>query len=313
MPDASKRFRMDFKVTVISTDDENRTIEFKLDPDPERYEWRDVKGETCLYDKLDNVYIPPSCMESLVQQMEGSPLFFQPRKLNDIGEYIESRQTAIIEMLEGESGLPTFSDPSEEFLRSLEINKLAFVILSIDLVGSTRMSLEIDADSFARLISTVIYEISDIAPLFHGYILKYTGDGLIAYYPEPSFITMCDAGLYSALVMRALLLQGLNPILDQQGLPPVDFRIGLDAGDACVVVMGSSNAKQHMDVIGQVINIATKIQAQAQPGEICLGDTLERNLHVTWRQLLEPIELPSDWPYTDEEGRPYRVHRLMTS
>ena len=30
---------------------------------------------------------------------------------------------------------------------------------------------------------------SEIIPKFHGHVLKYTGDGLIGYFPEPSFIT----------------------------------------------------------------------------------------------------------------------------
>ena len=213
-------------------------------------------------------------------------------------------------MLEGFEHPPTFEDKSEEFLQSLAVDKLEFVIISLDIVGSTKLATDTDPKTYARLIATILYELSEIIPNFHGDVLKYTGDGLIAYFPEPSFITKNDLAIDCALVSHKLVYKALNPILKEQGYPTIDIRIGLAAGEAYVLTIGSPATKQHKDIIGPVVSLAAKIQALASIGEIYLGDTVERNLHTTWRQITEPVELNNSWQYKDLEGNVYKVHRV---
>lgn len=151
---------------------------------------------------------------------------------------------------------------------------------------------------------------SEIVPHFHGHVLKYTGDGLIAYFLEPSFITRNDLAIDCALTLRGLVYRVLNPVLEEWGFPTIGVRIGLDAGEACVETIGSPATKQHKDIIGSVVSLAAKIQAQAEPGGIFLGDAVERSLHMAWRQISEPVQLGEEWGYRDSEGKVYQVHRV---
>lgn len=136
------------------------------------------------------------------------------------------------------------------------------------------------------------------------------GDGLIAYFPEPSFITMNDLAIDCALTMRGCVYRAINPVLLNHGLPKLDVRIGLDAGEAFIVTMGNPKDKQHKDIIGAVVSLATKIQSLAQKGGINLGEVVHRHLHVAWRQVCEAISVPSDWPYEKKPGEPYIVYRV---
>jgi adenylate cyclase len=133
---------------------------------------------------------------------------------------------------------------------------------------------------------------------------------LIAYFPEPSFITKNDLAIDCALTLRGLIHRVLNPILADRGFPTIGIRIGLDAGEAYIETIGSPETKQHKDIIGAVVSLAAKIQAQAKPGEIYLGDTVVRNLHTMWRQICEPVELGKNWNYTGLEGDVYQVHKV---
>jgi class 3 adenylate cyclase len=178
------------------------------------------------------------------------------------------------------------------------------------MVGSTGLATSTHPETYARLISVILYELSELVPKFWGHVLKYTGDGLIAYFPEPSFITMNDAALYCALTMRMIVYQALNKALLQRGLPPIAIRIGIDAGEAYVQTVGSPETKQHKDIIGAVVSLAAKIQAQAKPGEIYLGDTVNRNLHTSWRQLCEAVDVGESWGYKDTHGGIYKIHRI---
>ena len=217
-----------------------------------------------LYDKLDDVYIPEEELANIAKQLVGKPIYFFPRRINDVKEYIQSRIPEIKARLAGERTEEVLEDKSEEFLESLSSDKLRFVIISFDIAGSTRLSTMLGAEKYRRLIEVVLFEISHIVPEFYGHVLKYTGDGLIAYFPEPSFISKNDLALECALNMRKLVYDALNPILKECGYPAIDIRIGIDSGEACIVVIGSPKTKRHKDIIGAVVNLATKIQGIAE-------------------------------------------------
>lgn len=58
-----------------------------------------------------------------------------------------------------------------------------------------------------------------------------------------------------------------------------------------------------------MVSLAAKIQSKANPGEIYLGATVERNLHTSLRDYCEPVSL-KDWPYKDTRGGIYRIFRV---
>lgn len=311
MPD---REQMTFRFDVISRvirADEDGNVEMIWIPDPRRYEWRTRDdGRRDLYDKLDDVYITQAALAGMAEQLGGQPMFFERQEIDDAVEYARSRKEAIAARLRREHEEPTFEDKSEAFLRSLAVNELEFVILSVDIVGSTKLATTADRDSYRRAVTSALYEFSEVVPKFRGYVLKYTGDGLIAYFPAPTFIRKNDLALDCALTIRRLVYDGLHPILRQHRLPTLDVRIGLDGGEAFVEVVGSPAAKQHMDIIGDVVSLAAKVQDFAEPGEIYLGQIVVQNLHTAWRQMCEPVELGPGWTYRRRSGDLYPVYRV---
>jgi class 3 adenylate cyclase len=144
-----------------------------------------------------------------------------------------------------------------------------------------------------------------------GFVLKYMGDGLLAYFPEPNFIGVNDNAIDCATCIKYFITKGLNVILKEHELPELHFRIGLDSGEALVRVVGTPTAKMHKDLIGETVNIAVKIQGLAGKDQIFLGDATARNVHAIWRQIIEKVEVPAGWEYKDKEtGNPYPVHRV---
>ena len=148
---------------------------------------------------------------------------------------------------------------SEAFLQILARNKLGFVILSIDVVGSTKLSQAVSDENYARIIAAAVSELSLVVPQFHGHILNYTGDG------------------YHRVLRRTELhdeerpgdrLRAHSPT---HALPSGSARrwklaacrswgsaSGWNYGDAVVVTLGDPRTKQHKDIIGAVVNLAAK-------------------------------------------------------
>jgi class 3 adenylate cyclase len=307
------RYRMDFVWEPISTDEAARTVTYRLVPNPERYDWVEDNGEKCLYDKLDQTLIPMAVLESMISQMKGHPVTFQPPQIQDAAKYVSTRQPKIEAMLRGDFPAPAFADPSDDFLEAYSDEKGDFVILSLDIVGSTSHATTMKPSEYVLLTKVMLYELSDVVPLFHGYILKYTGDGFIAFFPAPSFITKNDLAMDCAATLQRLADDGLASAFASMGYPALRIRVGLDSGSAAVVVLGSPAAKEKKDIIGATVSLACKIQSLARPGGIALGEITLRNLHTKWRLRCSPLATGIDWKYRDPTtGKPYAVHEYGT-
>ena len=291
--------RMDWKMKVIEEIDKGDHTSFRVEliPHPDRYELKTIDGKQGYWDKFDKLFMPLDVFKDFVPQMESLPIFYSPPEIKNIENYTRNRIEEMKNYFEKEAESYAFKDKSEEFLESLSKDKMQFVILSIDLKGSTKMSQQLSIEDTSKIIALFSKEISQLVYYFNGYILKYLGDGIIAYFPEPNFIGMNDNAIDCATSTKYFILNGLNKVLDENNLPLLNFRIGLDSGEAMVVSIGSKLSKMHKDLIGQAINLATKIQSLAGTNQILAGEITIQNAHYTWRKLFERIELPENWNY----------------
>lgn len=311
MPKVHDIFRADFTMRVLAMDEETGVATFELVPDSRRYDQIEHNGEAALYDRYDKTIVPLRVLAEAMDR-DPTPMHYAPPRISDAAVYIASRKSLIASRLANDSvSAAEFSDQSGEFLERLADHRLDFAIISIDLVGSTQLATSLDPETYARIIEILLSELAEIVPLFRGHVLKYTGDGLIAFIPGPSPNTQNDLAIDCALTMHALVYQALNPAFEAAGHPTVDVRLGVDAGEAAIRILGSTQTKRHADLIGEVVSLACKVQAQASAGEVWLGGVAVQHLHVQWRERLESVPTPTGWPYTDERGEPYPLHRVV--
>jgi class 3 adenylate cyclase len=248
----------------------------------------------------------------MAEQSKGMPISFQPRRIHDVAQYFQSRLSHIEKGLKGVPIETPSSDQSGDFLEQLNVTEQGFAIMCIDMVESTRLADALESSRYSMLVTTLLNELSELVYGFRGHVLKYTGDGIIAYFPEPSLMTMNDLALDCANVIMLFVKKLFNPLSQKSGYPSVGIRIGIDTGRAVVTSIGSSSTKRQKDIIGKTISIAAKIQAIGSPGDILIGEATNRLLHTMWRQGLEEFPVPKDWPYKSKQGEPYRVFKIRS-
>jgi adenylate cyclase len=251
---------------------------------PNRYEVRTIKGVEYQYDKFEDVSISTAEIEKAIQAQKGNKNYSVIPKIFSPDKYIAERQQNVLDYLDGQEEQYQRVDKSEEFLASLEKDyEMRFAILCIDMIGSTKLSLEIPAEANSQIISLFAREMSAIVDNFKGYVLKYVGDGLIAYFPIVGKVPMDDNSVDCSMAMKYYIENSLNPILTDRKLSPIKFRIGLDSGEAIVKIIGDASTKQQKDLIGATINLASKIQGKADDNSILIGDTTLKGLHTDKR------------------------------
>jgi predicted ATPase/class 3 adenylate cyclase len=137
-------------------------------------------------------------------------------------------------------------------------------ILFADLVGFTSASEGRDAEDTRELLSRYFETCQRLVELYGGTIEKFIGDAVMAVWGTP-VATEDDA---ERAVRTALDLVAAVPDLD----PSLAARAGVLTGEAAVIL---GAAGQGM-VAGDLVNTASRIQAEAEPGSVLVGEATKR-------------------------------------
>lgn len=200
-----------------------------------------------------------------------------------------------------------FVDKSTDFLNSMREHKLNFAILAVDIMGSTALANKLEPKEYERITSAFLYEVSQIMPSFHGHVLKYLGDGLIAYFYHPENKVQTAMVVLCAETILDITNEVLNPAFVKLGLPEINVRIGIDAGMVYVATVGSPNTKRHSDLVGNAVNMTMKIQGLAKKNEVCIGESFHNDFIRFHKADAKMAKLPVKWKYENGQGKPYKV------
>ncbi len=204
-------------------------------------------------------------------------------------------------------------DDSENFLRKHVFSKLNMVVLYVDLVGSTTMTLEMPSEKIAIIIGSFAQEMAAVIRQHHGYVLKFVGDSVIGYFDaEEDGASASENATNCAKSMISVIHKGINPILNQYDYPDLMVKIGVDYGQNIIVRYGADVKQSHVDIIGPAMNIASKIQSMAKPDQILIGsDVYERLSSDSQKNFSHVIWNKDEWKYRSRlSGEIYNVYEF---
>ncbi len=202
-------------------------------------------------------------------------------------------------------------DESDKFLRKNVFQKFNLIVLYVDLVGSTTMTLELPEDKLAIIISSFAQEMASVITLYSGYVLKFVGDAVIGYFiANDNSLLVADKAVSCAKSMLKVIQTGINPILNQYDYPDLMVKIGLDFGQSIVMRYGSNPQISHVDLMGPAMNIASKIQSFAKPNQILIGYDVYSRLHPTSQNTFKEIVWRNnEWKYRSRvTGELYKIY-----
>ena len=226
-------------------------------------------------------------------------------------DYIRERRKILNAHLEGDLHDQTSHDKSAVFLKSFDEKKHRMIILSVDIVRSTKLSNTLQPKDYEQLVSAFLFETSEIIPNFQGHILKYLGDGFLSYFFDSSETHLySNRAIQCAYSLQEIVEHVLNHIFVKKHYPRIHIRTALDSGYAYLTHIGSPRTKRQSDILGKVINITTKLQALAEKNRIVIGEDLYNHLDTSIVSSALPVKLPKTWGYRNAKGQPYAVYTL---
>ncbi len=249
--------------------------------------------------------IPDEVMDVLLDEVSST-------RVLDAQTYVAETQARVWKALKRGLQFETTMEKSVLYLRKHVNSKLRLVVLYADLVGSTKMNRTLPVDRLATIIQAFTQEMSFAISNFDGYVLKYVGDAVIAYFPaDINYYLACDTAVNCARSMITIVQQGINPVLNQYDYQELQVKIGIDGGEHSIIQYGRGEGS-HVDILGYGISMASKLTALAQPDEVVISQSVYDGMHPSLRKRFSQLQLdPQAWNYTDENtGEIYHMYAM---
>src|SRR5215212_5076211 len=238
---------------------------------------------------------------------------------------MKKSQTRMWKTLKGEPQFIISVAETQNVLDKFAGSKINFVILNVDLVASTKLSMTLPLDRLTTLIQSFNQEMSLIVKDFGGFILKYIGAAVLAFFvvvpsQESEGKAACTRAIHCAKCMLQVADRGINPILNQYDCPQMNIRIGIDVGENAVIQSGWDihpdliNVEENginnginkrgqplvkkpvYDILGYNTNLAVKMTALANPNHMVIGQLVYDILDDNQKSLFQKLVLsPEIW------------------
>jgi adenylate cyclase len=144
-------------------------------------------------------------------------------------------------------------------------------VLFSDIRGFTAMAESMGPDAVARLLSEYFSEMVEVIFEHGGTLDKFIGDAIMALWGAPiSHADDPDRALRAALGMQAATAR-LNARWVESGRPEIGVGIGINYGDVFAGNIGSLRRLEYT-VLGDAVNVAARLCAEAAPGEILVTE-----------------------------------------
>ncbi len=153
---------------------------------------------------------------------------------------------------------------------SQQISEREVTILFADICGFTRLCEKIAPEELAGLLNNYFDQMSKIIFKYKGTVDKFIGDAIMAVFGAPiSYGNDAELAIYAGLEMMEEMKK-LREKLEQR--MRFQIRIGINTG---VVVAGYIGSSQRLEytVLGDPVNVASRLQELALPGTIYIGET----------------------------------------
>jgi class 3 adenylate cyclase/predicted ATPase len=143
-------------------------------------------------------------------------------------------------------------------------------VMFVDLVGSTALSARLDPEDLREIIGAYHRCCAEQITKAGGYVAKYMGDGVLAYFGYPQAHEE-DA---ERAVRAGLALTDAMPKL--RAKQQLQVRIGIATGLVVVGdLVGEGVALEH-GIVGRTPNLSARLQALAHPGQVVISNSTRR-------------------------------------
>ena len=183
----------------------------------------------------------------------------------------------------------------------------AVTVLFSDIRGFTAIAETLPPDQMAAQLNEYFASMVECVFRHNGALDKFIGDAIMAYWGAPvAADDDADRAVAAALDMQDHL-RALNVRWAATGRPTLNAGIGINFGDAFVGNIGSPRRLEYT-LIGDTVNLASRLCKLASGGEVLISDAVRHGLRRPFFMRSRPELLPQRY-----QGPPIAVYSLVSA
>ncbi|WLA85748.1 adenylate/guanylate cyclase domain-containing protein [Bradyrhizobium elkanii] len=197
--------------------------------------------------------------------------------LKDIGIPIGHRRKILAAIRGTSSAGQAAFEPSAASMPSQKTDaaeRRQLTVMFVDLVGSTALSGRLDPEELRDIIGAYHQRCAEVITSSGGFVAKYLGDGLLAYFGYPK---AHEEDAEQAVRTGLALIEAVTR-LNAGGSTLLQVRVGIATGLVVVGDLLGEGAAQEQAVIGATPNLAARLQGLAEPNTLVIADNTRRLL-----------------------------------
>jgi len=159
-----------------------------------------------------------------------------------------------------------------------EAERRLLTVMFCDLVGSTELSQRLDPEDLREIIAACQESWAAAIQRYDGYVARYMGDGVLAYFGYPQ-AHEDDPERAVQAGLRIVETVGAVPTPKHLGLDnKLAVRVGIATGPVVVGDVIGEGASRESPVVGETPNLAARLQGVAAPDQVVVSSTTRRLL-----------------------------------
>lgn len=205
---------------------------------------------------------------------------------NQTGQFIKNREMAVkieLEAVTRERFQRLLSPDLAEMVVSgkLKVEKggesRVSTVLFADIRDFTSMSENMDAAQVLQMLNEFFELMVETVFRHEGTVDKFVGDMIMVIWGAPVAHEDDPLRAVSAAIDMQTVLVGYNETRNSRGQPPITIGIGINTGELVAGYIGSSRTMSY-SVIGDAVNIASRLCSAAKHGQILISEDTARQL-----------------------------------
>src|SRR6266567_3202590 len=188
--------------------------------------------------------------------------------LRDLGVTAVGHRRILLDAIAALRAETTLRDTAEQSVeldrsggKAPEAERRQLTVMFADLVGSTALSTRLDPEDLRSVIGAYHKCVADTVAQFDGFVAKYMGDGVLAYFGYPQ---AHENDAERAVRAGLAFVGAVGKLGDGAGMA-LRARVGIATGLVVVGDLRGEGTVQEYQVIGESPNLAARLQALAEP------------------------------------------------
>lgn len=146
-------------------------------------------------------------------------------------------------------------------------------VLFVDIIGYTKLSQTMEPGEITQMLNEFFSYIAQAAQVYSGHVDKFIGDCVMLVFGVPEKDEHHSYQAVSCALLIQRIIDSLNKQREQKQQNPINFHIAANSG---LMLAGNMGSQQRMEytVIGDAVNLASRIASCAHNNEVVIPDTM---------------------------------------